>query len=805
MRKSSLTIAPSTPSRLAIVTALGCAMAWQAPAHAQDAAPAPANAPDASASQAIPGEIIVTAQRREQRLIDVPLSVQAKTGAALTKAGITDGRGLEQVSPALSFESGYSPQTTSLAIRGVVSIANEGGIQPSVGVVVDNMPLARQGEVTLDLADIERVEILSGPQGTLFGKNSTAGVVNIVTKKPTDHFDAGYELTGTSDKEAIAKAYLNVPLGSIFSARVNGYYRYLTPKVPNSAGPDEFGQRAYGIQGKLLMDLGRTTFLLTGSYNHEYDTLGALFVIKPLAGAVGALQQQVNPFIGFGETRIAQNTPSYNRAHEYSVIGELNSELSDRLKLTSITGYRSYRYIDEIDVDAGPTGGNVGSGLSPNPLGYPIGWYGYLDNHEGGTYRYFSQEARLAYSTSRVDAILGGYYQRYRETRFLRNPFLFDGSFAPGDPSLAGVQFFNLTALNSRIKDDTAAVFGDVTVTILPTLKVFGGLRYTHEKLGLRYHRDTFFNPVDGFFDPITGINSAPPIEQLDITMQEATSKHNNLSGRAGIQWQPSRNLNYYFSYSRGYKGPAANQGTGVVSAATSLLNPEIATAFELGAKQRLFDGKLDIDIALFKQKIKNIQQTSVRPGSVSIDLINAGALKTDGVEFNATGRPFPGLTLAAGVVYNHARYSGDVSFSCGPTAIGAGTCENSPGPGLQSLDGKRAIAVPKWKVVTSGDYSYDLPGPYKLDFTVAYNWRSSIQYQLFEDPLTLGEARGILDASVGIATDNDRWQLTVFVKNLTNKFYYNNLNTVTAIGLEYGNLPRDYARYGGIRLSYHL
>jgi len=765
------------------------------------ASPEPATAP---ASTDVAGEIIVTAQRREQRLIDVPLSVQAQSGAQLAKAGVTDGRGLEQISPAVSFESGYSSQTTSLSIRGVVSIGNEGGIQPSVGVVVDNMPVARQGEVNLDLADIDRVEILSGPQGTLFGKNSTAGVINIVSKRPSSEYDAGFELTGTTDKEAIAKAYINVPLNSDLKVRMNGYYRYLKPLVDNFAGPDEFGKRAYGVQGKLLVDLGRTDILLTGSYNRDYNTMGTQLVVRPIIGFEGP-QTAINPYFGYGGTKIAHNTPSFSRVRQHSLIGEINSELSDTLKLTSITGYRKYRYQDETDVDVGPTGGNIGEPLAPNPTNYPFSWYGYLDDHEGGTYKYYSQELRLAYSTSNLDVIVGGYYQHYRESRYLRNPFIFDAAFITGNPAAAGVQLFNLTALRSRLRDDTAAVFGDATYSITPTIKLFAGLRYTHEKLGLDYHKEVFFNPVAGFFDPITGVNSAPPIAVLDFSRGDATRKDDNLGGRAGIQWQPQRNLNYYFSYSRGYKGPAADQGTGLVSASAALIRPEIGQSFELGAKQRLFDGLLDIDVALFHMKISNIQQTSVIPGSVSVGLINAGALKTDGVEINATGRPAHGLILVAGVVYNDARYKGDAAFGCGPIAIQNGTCENDPAPGLQQLDGKRAIASPRWKIVGSADYTHELSDSLKINFNVAVNWRSSIQYQLLEDESTLGKGRAIVDASISLLDSNSRFSATAFVKNLTDKFYYSNLNSVSVIGSPFGNLPRDFSRYGGIRLSYHM
>ncbi|WP_070153717.1 TonB-dependent receptor [Sphingobium phenoxybenzoativorans] len=779
-----------------IFAALMTSTALGGAAFAQDAAPQQAAADDVTS-----GDIIVTAQRREQRLGDVPLSVQAQTGEALTKAGITDSRALEQVSPALNFTAGYSPTTTSLVIRGAASLANEGGIQPSVGVVIDGVPVARQGEFIADLADIDRIEVLSGPQGTLFGKNSTAGVVNIISARPKHEFGVNVELTGTSDEEVIAKGTINAPVSDMAALRVTGYYHYLDPMVQNLAGPDLHGQRSYGGQAKLLLDFSDTVnLLLSGSYNKSYSTFGNNFVITPNSPPLSDFQRAVFGPIGWGVDVANQDTVSYSKNKLYSLVGELNADLTDELHLVSITGYRNSNNRVEIDVDTGPVGINPGRGFSPNPLGYPIQYVATEDEHQVEIYKYFSQEVRLAYSGNGLDIVAGAYYQNYNETRQLLLPFIFDGAFVLQDPTLAGVPFYVSDTLHSALSDDTIAVFGDVTYAITPTINVFGGLRYTNEKLQLDYYHDAFFNPAAGFFDPITVTNSAPPISNITFRSKRTD---NNLSGRIGVQWKPAPGLNYYASYNRGYKGPAANQGRAANNAATALLDPEIADAFEIGAKQRLFDGLLTFDIALYKQKIKNIQQSSIT-GGVTVDLINAGALKIKGFESNLTLRPVDGLSLNAGIVYNDAYYSGDnIFFTCGPTITAE--CPNGAA-GVQNLNGKQAIGSPKWKVVSSAAYDVPVNESLKVSLRVAYNWRSSIQYQLQQDPLTRHPSYGILDASIGVGDLNDRWSLTLFGKNLTDKFYYSNLNTADFfIGQQFGNFGRDYRRYGGLRLTYKM
>lgn len=790
----------SAIARLLAATAI--AVGTVATAHAQDAAPAaPA---DAEASSV---DIIVTAQRRTERSIDVPISVQAIGGEQLAAAGVTDGRLLEQASPALSFQTGYAVQATSFAIRGISSSASEGGLQPSVGIVVDNMPLARQGEVLLELADIERIEVLSGPQGTLFGKNSTAGVVNIVTKRPTRDFGTEFEVSATNDGEVLSKGVLNVPISPSIAGRLNGYYHYIDPLVDNDVNDDVMGLRSYGAAGKLLFGVGApVNFLLSANYNRSYNTMGALFVISALPGPLGEKQEEVNPYIGWGQTRVSQDTLSYQKTESYSFIGELNAELSDTLNLVSITGYRRFEFFDDIDVDAGPTGGVIGRGISdpavgPLPGSYPLGWYGYKDGHEGSYYDYWSQELRLAYSAPGIDIVGGAFYQDFKEFRYLRNPFLFDGTFV-GAP--AGLTFLNQTDTFSGIKDKTYAVFGDATVGITDTIDVFAGLRFNHEKIGLDYDRDVYFTLVGpGTFDPVTGVIGVPPISELTFSYEDSAKSVDNLSGRAGIKFQPDRDTNIYFSYNRGYKGPAVNRTTGVLDADSVILKPEIADAFEIGFKKRFFDRRVGVDLSLYKQKVKNVQQASIRPGTIIPDLINAGDLKTDGFELNVNARPVDGLTLTAGVVYNDARYANGVVFNCGPTQVNTGTCPDDPDAGFQVLDGKQAIFVPKWKVVSTAAYEFPVADDLKMGLRAQYNWRSDVQGTLFQDPLTVSPSRGQLDASVSVGAEDDGWEVTLFGRNLNNSFYYGWINTVSVIGTNYGNLPRDFERYFGIRLNY--
>jgi iron complex outermembrane recepter protein len=756
----------------------------------------------ASAQSTALEEIVVTAQRREQALVDVPMSVAATTGVQLTDAGVIDLQSLTEVAPQVSFQSNYSKQSTSFAIRGVESINDNGGEQPSVSVVMDDMPYARQGEVVMSLADIDHVEVLSGPQGTLFGKNATAGVVNIVQKRPDFTSSASLDYSGTTDGELFMKGLVNEPVNDWIAARVNTFYDNVPGEVRNFSGYDVAGQREYGIQSKLLFDFSdRVNLLVTSSYNYFWESWGSNIVTVPNSGALGALQlQYITPFSQDNET-VKQDNSSFDRGDTYSTVAALNVELSDHLKLTSITGYRRWADVSASDVDAGPTGVNAGTGEAPGTAGYPINTIEYPDQHES-KYSYWSQEVRLGYSAPGVDVVGGVFYQNLSEHDHFHVGYLLDGEFATGDPALLGVKFNSSQIYNDTIHDPTAAAFTDATIELVPTLKAFAGLRFTHEKLTAGYDQSTNFDTATPNFNPITLVDTAAPISTFSFA--GLTTTENNVSGRVGIQWEPAHGMDYYASYNRGYKGPAINPSGGITSTEGYIVSPETAYAYEVGAKQRFFDDRLAIDLSVYYQEIENIQQTGLLQTSKNLNttLINAGTLITSGFDLGVSGRLASGLTLNGGVVYNDARYGGKlILFPCGPTATpGVGNCDAN---GVFPLNGEPAIGSPEWKFVTSMDSEQPLNGRLNWFSHLGYVWQSKVQFLLYQDPINEQGSYGLLDASLGVGSADGRWRVTAFGKNLTNKFFYAGDNTANGfIGEQFIYLSRDFQRYGGVRLS---
>lgn len=779
-------------------------------------------------------DIVVTAQRREQRLSDVPISVQAITGEVMARRGIEDTRALGQISPSLSFAEAFTATASSVILRGVSSAAVAGGIQPSTAVVIDGVPTARQSEFITDLADIDRIEVLSGPQGTLFGKNSTAGVINIVTKKPAKHFEASAESGITTDDEYLFKGMVNVPFANNAAAlRINAFYRDQNPIVKNVSGPDAYGRKSRGVQGRLSYDVSDTfNALVTVGYTRSESTYTQQLLIDPITGALGDLQRSLfgASHIGRGRDTINQDAPGLNDIRTTSAVGELTWKPSDTFSVVSLTGYRNVHTYADNDIDSGPAGFVSGSGfhgLGSYPI-YPI-YSGY--DHFPVSWHYISQELRATYSNSRLTVIGGLFYQDFRENYNDNVPIIFDSSYFNGtygsvtagfEGVPSGILFYQATNMFARTHDRTAAIFGDVTYKVTDTVSLFGGLRQTHENYRLDYSRRSYFSAIGqivdgafvsyGNFDPITGALSADPTpnteaspySNIDILSKKVV---NNTSGRIGAQWQPDRDLNFYASINRGYKGPAGDQGSQVNNvSAPALLDPEIATSYEIGAKVSLFDRRLAMQVALYNQTIKHIQQSSTLPNSVLTQLINAGDLRSRGVEFNFQGVVSSRLRFDGGLAYTDAEYRGGF-FSCNQAQTpGVAPCTlDNNGDGVaetQSLTGQPAIASPKWKVLFGGTYTMPIDAGWNVALNVNYDWRSAIQYQLGNDPATREPHHGFLDASLSFFSDGG-WTAKIYGRNLTNEFYYNAIDHADYfIGKSYGRLARDYKRYGGLSVS---
>jgi iron complex outermembrane recepter protein len=790
-------------SKVFVLAASPLALAYMCEANAQTspATMTPASAATASdgSSESSLDEVVVTAQRRSESLKDVPISVQAVTGDQISLDAITDTRDLASIAPTLNFTSGNNGGATAFSLRGISSVSLESGVQPSTAMVIDGVPVVRQSEFIADLGDIDRVEILNGPQGTLFGKNSTAGVINITTKQPDHIYEGSIEGLATNDSEYSTSVMLNAPITDGIRVRLDGYYRDQEPLVKNLSGPDIVGVRSDGFRGKADFDITQDAdFLLQAVYSHGDSSYGQLIPVHP--NIFGAEQAAlIGVPVGFGATTINMNSPAEDVTENKSVSGTFTWRPIDPLSIVSISNYTRFDEHSVVDEDGTPAGANIGTGaLLPNSA-YPVQSIDVGTDSYVNSYSYYSEELRANYANGPINTVVGAYYQHVDQTSRLRTPFNFDGSILGLTP---GVRYFESPEFNAQIADKTASLFGDLTYEVVSHIKVFGGVRYTYEDLSERYHRDDYLN-LYSFYNPITTVNSAPPVDSVNVMAAKGVY---NTSGRVGAQYQPTPDFNFYVSAARGYKGPAADASQNLSPGSYPIIKPELATGYETGTKLRLFDHRVALNAAAFYETIENIQEDINLPGPIlNPELVNAGSLRTLGFEGEAQWAVIREFHLGASAAFNHAFYLG-FPFVCNSTQLATGTCPNSPAAGFQNIRGQQAVGSPRWKYALTGDYEDQLAGTQMRFYSqLSWTWTDSVQYQLGDDPLTREPSHGMLNATLGLKGSGDRWDLQLFGKNLTNKFYYSNLLDVAILGQPIGFLSRDFRAYGGVRLTYHF
>jgi len=766
----------------------GPAMAQTPPVSAQTSTPA----------NAASGDIIVTAQRREQRLTEVPVSVQAFNEKTLERAVVTTSADLLKLAPSVNFTQGADPSSSGVAIRGIASVAIEGGgVQPSTALVIDDVPRARQGEFVTDFADVQQIEILRGPQGTLFGKNATAGVINIVENKPTDKYEGSFTGGYTTDSEKLLRGVVNIPLSDTVRLRVNGFWRSQDKLIDNhdslaqgSIADNPGGSDTYGVSAKLSVDVTPdVNLLLSADASHLKSRLGNLIVLAPdsdptlaaIQRAAGVVADRDHPFVNSDSGSDAVSTAKGASAN-------VTAHLTDRLSLKSISAYRVYNSDAFADSDGGPWGGARGVGLYPNTAGYP---FQYVVEAGGGIPRapdrshYYSEEVRLNYTNSRLDVVFGGFAQIYKERKHNTVPFI-------GDFTGSGIPYYTDNVVDASFSDNAYSAFVDTTYKISRAVSFFGGLRYTRESLHINYQRDDIFTPV---FDPIT----LEPIGGSTLTQFANSETKNNLSGRAGVKFEPSAEHSYYASYSRGYKGPAVDISRSSTEA-KAFLKPELANAFEVGTKHQLVDNRVQFNLAFFYQKTRDIQQAALIPGTTQSELQNAGDIEAYGTELEVSGRVSSAFRIDSAFSYVHAVYR-KLSNSCYPGQTLSLGCVD----GVEDLSGTRANGSPRYAGTVSGNYDIRFPQtvPFDAFFRLAYTYTGSIQYGLNADPLTRQKSHGSLDGTLGLTGRQDRWELLIYGRNLTNKVYYAQLySSDNFIGRVFGVIPRDFKRYGGLQLK---
>jgi iron complex outermembrane receptor protein len=744
-------------------------------------------------------EIVVTAQKRAQNLVDVPGSVQALSGESLDNAGVQTFGDLVEVSPSLAMQDNLSPWQRSVYIRGVGTNVNSPTVEPSVSAVLDGVVLARQGQFFTDLADIERVEVLRGPQSTLFGKNASAGVLNIVTKKPSLTDAEGVVELGMDEyQEMRVKGSYSAPISDDMGYRISANYKHTDEnhiENLNPAGQSLDGSESYAVRGKLLWEASDDVEVLFIADYSEDDSPNGVRVWRTAGSATDAsvLQQGASKSFSIDKDNrdVSVNDKHENSSKDWGLSAEVNWTLEDHT-LTSITAYRSWEHKDNIDIDS--NGLSVPAlSLAPAAGGQTPYFVGVYEGERESTQ--FSQELRIqSDSGDDLQYILGAFIwlTDYEEETAQRRELCFGG---PGDMAFEGspcigplAAAYLATSATSKAEVDTKyyALFGQADYNINESWILTLGLRWQHEVFDYDQDQLGVVDPAD---IPTIGFDG------------EGEEKNTKLTGKASVQYALNEDSNIYFSYSHGYKGPGLNSGA-FQPVDLEPLDVETVDAFELGYKARLMDGRLSINSALFWQEFEDTQVLLFDANDASFEADNAGETRQRGLEVEAFFAATEHLQLNASVTYLDAEYL-EYSTNCYKNDTNSECAID----GSKDVSGEVTTYSPEWKALVGGRYVRDIPGTGLDGFAqLSYRWQSETQYDPNQDPLTLQDSYGIADLSFGVEDQEGRYQVTFYVKNLTDKHYATNLAATTFSSGDNSSViqfvPKSASRYFGANVK---
>jgi iron complex outermembrane receptor protein len=756
----------------------------------------PSFAQDAPDDEAAFGDIVVTAQKREENLQSVPLAISVVGSEQLDRSGSLTLESAQYMVPSLNFRKAGTTLNQALFLRGVGTINFSIAAEPSVAAVLDGVVLSRAGEGFTDLFDVERIEVLRGPQGTLFGKNASAGVVSIVTKRPTSDFEGTVEGTIAEGGEYRGRTTINLPMGENVRSRFTGFYGSYDGNIRNlTTGKDVNGYKHYGVRGVIEADLGDTvTLTLRGDWRKADDDCCAEIIgTVPTNAAAGVL---ATTNIAGDKTRaVRQNLTTATKEKSWGVSLQADVELGEHV-LTSITSYRGW---DNTEIRDGDWVDQAYVGI--NQL------------HDSGpqTSKTFTQELRLASPTGQfLEYVLGAYYSKADSDRtFSRSVIQCPTSPAsvpnPAVPCTAvgapaTTTPFGSADFGSVFKN--FAVFGQATLNISDRFRVIGGLRWTQDKLNV-YHirRTTLAGPgIGANFDAgvynngalvpspgtgfLTGASNGIPFT--------ANTKNDNVSGKAAVQFDLSDDIMAYASYTRGYKGPAYNVFFNMANIHTNVIEPETVNAYEAGLKNSFLNGALIVNVAGFYAKYNNYQANS--PDIVNnvrtTRLINAGTVSTKGFELDFLARPSRNFSINGGLAHTKARV---LNFLLPP---GANAADLVP-------SGTPLANAPDWKMSLGGQYDWETGGFANVELAANMALQSDQLYELSPNAAvraaTTVDGYATVDASIALADPSDRWKLTLFVKNLFDKSYAASIISGGQGGSYRYIIPREADRYFGL------
>lgn len=687
--------------------------------------------PQAQRSSAGVEVVVVTAEKREEGLQNIPIPITAVLGETLEKAGVTEVGDLTQLTPSLQF--GTRSTNVFIAMRGIGQAGQDIGSQSGVTVSLDGVPLLNHFMMNPAFLDVERVEVLRGPQGTIAGRNATGGAINVHSKAPTDFFEGSLSLNlGNYDRTGVS-GFLNTRISDSASARVSFQRNEAEGWMKNGFnGRRNDDTDLTQVRGQVLFE-PNDLLSVRGIIDYTRDRSDPSFNLL-LGRAIADVPSAVElpgyafPLNDPENLTFYENEPNRRDVEGLRSTVIVDLELGPNSTLTSTTGYIDHDIdLTEIDVDLTPVP------TSTFPL---IGLYA----------SQFTQEFTLTTSLGdRADLVAGLFYMNGDASEPLYLTF--------------GTLVNYLVYLPEEKLDSTAA-YAQFRYNLTDKLRATLGGRYTTDEKS--YAMDATVLTTNTLLSEEDSWNAFTPRFVLDYT--------------------PNNNSLIYASASRGFKSGGFNT-LGDISRPVNTFNPEYVWNYEVGAKLAMFDQRLRMGLTAFHADYTNLQATVFRLDPVTDvrypRVENASTAKIRGVEFEFQAAPVSGLTLSGAVTRLDTEYglfcNNDPNRPTVPTdpgCVGA-TSDGQPlPPGAIDLTGNQLTQAPEWQYNTSGQYIMPVSDTLELFVRADYKWQSRVYFDFYNNPLNTQESYGLLNASFGLAAQDTSWAITGWIRNATDERY---------------------------------
>ncbi len=750
--------------------------------------------PGTAFGQSIIEEVVVTAQKREENLSEVPLAVSVLGSETIESAFADNLEQLQALVPSVSFRTGNTTRNSALTVRGIGTISFSVAAEPSVSTVVDGVVLGRSGQAFGDLYDLERVEVLRGPQGTLFGKNASAGVVNITTRKPSDELEGYISGSFYEDAQYQLRARVSGPLTddlrasvTVLNSEFDGYIR----NVWNNETINGYDKQ--GIRAMFDYDVSDTISALLIFEDYEADNDCCVDLEARLSTRNPASEAAPSPNGLDLDQRLADHDFETRTLDSTTAMSlQIQADMGD-YTLTSITAQRTW---DNTEFREGDFTSIAGDSTLP-VFGVPF------QLHDIGPqeWRQFSQELRIASDTGDAFEWQAGFF--YWNIESQRN-FTRDAScqnnngqlnaaianhieFTLGQPTpdqAAIDAFIAANGITCNANDivaatgfmdtefDNFAIFGQGSYALSDTVTLLGGLRYTSDDVEYNHNRRN----LDEFGRRGVGVRPrfSDGNEQFDTNLSGSTDE-TNVSGKIGVQWAATDSINTYLTYATGYKGPAFNVFYNMDIDDTNPIDAEESDTIEIGLKMTTDFGLFNF--AVYSMEIENFQANDfdASDGTTITGFTNGGDVETEGFEFDYLWQVNDNFSLTGGFAFSDA----------------------------QSTTGADLPFAPDTKISTAASYDIPLDNGSRLEVNGSYVYtdeKLSGNIGQSGDPFLLPDY-SILNASIGWWSEDDKLGITLIGKNLTDESF---ATTYSGDGFRY-QIPRDAERYFGVnfRLNY--